>query len=76
MLWDAIEKAKGQESYLGQVYASYLIYETYYTHTTMSQITATGQYRQAITNFGSYVRLNYTVGGTSFTFAAVGDFKN
>ena len=49
---------------------------TYYTHTTMSQITATGKARQAITNFGKYVRLNYTVGGTSFTFAAVGVFKN
>ena len=49
---------------------------TYYTHTAMAQITATGQYLQAITNFGKYVRLNYTVGGTSFTFAAVGVFKN
>jgi len=49
---------------------------TYYTHTTMSQITATGKVRQAITNFGKYVRLNYTVGGTWFTFAAVGVFKN
>ena len=49
---------------------------TYYTHTTMSQITAIGKARQAITNFGKYVRLNYTVGGTSFTFAAVGVFKN
>lgn len=49
---------------------------TYYTHTTMNQITATGKVRQAIANFGKYVRLNYTVGGTSFTFAAVGVFKN
>lgn len=49
---------------------------TYYTHTTMSQITATGKVRQAIANVGKYVRLNYTVGGTSFTFAAVGVFKN
>ncbi len=49
---------------------------TYYNHTTMSQITATGQYRQAVTNFGKYVRLSYTVGGTSFTFAAVGVGKN
>ena len=48
----------------------------YYTHTTMSQITATGKVRQAITNFGKYVRINYTVGGTSFTFAVVGVFKN
>lgn len=49
---------------------------TYYTHTTIAQITATGQTRQAITNFGKYVRINYTVGGTSFTFAIVGVFKN
>ena len=49
---------------------------TYYDHTSASQITATGQYRTAITNFGKYVRLEYVVGGTSFTFSAVGVFKN
>ncbi len=49
---------------------------TYYTLTAMIQITATGKYRQAIINFGKYVRVNYTVGGTSFTFKAVGVFKN
>lgn len=49
---------------------------TYYDHTTCTQRTATGQYRTAITNFGKYVRLSYTVGGTSMTFAAVGVFKN
>lgn len=49
---------------------------TYYDHTSCSQITATGQYRTAISNFGKYVRLKYVVGGTSFTFAAVGVFKN
>jgi hypothetical protein len=49
---------------------------TYYDHTTCAQITATGQYRFAVTNFGKYVRLKYTVGGTSFTFGAVGVFKN
>lgn len=49
---------------------------TYYTHTTIAQISATGKTRQAITNFGKYVRINYTVGGTSFTFAVVGVFKN
>lgn len=49
---------------------------TYYDHTTCNQITATGQYRYAVTNFGKYVRLKYTVGGTSFTFKAVGVFKN
>lgn len=49
---------------------------TYYDHTSCAQITATGQYRTAITNFGKYVRLKYVVGGTSFTFAGVGVFKN
>lgn len=49
---------------------------TYYDHTTCAQITATGQYRYAATNFGKYIRLKYVVGGTSFTFAAVGVFKN
>ena len=49
---------------------------TYYDHTSCTQRTATGQYRTAITNFGKYVRLKYVVGGTSFTFAAVGVFKN
>lgn len=49
---------------------------TWYTHTTIAQITATGQTRQAITNFGKYVRIYYTVGGTSFTFSVVGVFKN
>jgi len=49
---------------------------TYYDHTAITQITATGQYRQAVTNFGKYVRIKYVVGGTSFTFAAVGVFKN
>jgi len=49
---------------------------TWYTHTTIAQITATGQTRAAISNFGNYVRINYTVGGTSFTFSVVGVFKN
>lgn len=49
---------------------------TYYDHTSMSQITATGQYRQAVTNFGKYVRIKYVVGGTSFTFQAAAVFKN
>lgn len=48
----------------------------YYTHTTISEISATGKTRTAITNFGKYVRINYTVGGTSFTFALVGVMKN
>ena len=49
---------------------------TYYDHTTIAQITATGQTRAAITNFGKYVRLKYVVGGTSMTFTATGVFKN
>jgi len=49
---------------------------TWYTHTTVGQISATGQTRQAITNFGNYLRINYVVGGTSFTFSIVGVFKN
>lgn len=49
---------------------------TYYDHTSCAQITATGQYRYPATNFGKYVRLKYVVGGTSFTFAATGVFKN
>ncbi len=49
---------------------------TWYTHTTVGQITATGQTRQAITNFGNYLRIHYVVGGTSFTFSVVGVFKN
>ena len=30
---------------------------TWFAHTTVSQITATGQYLQAISNFGKYVRI-------------------
>lgn len=49
---------------------------TWYTHTTVSQISAIGQTRAAITNFGNYLRINYVVGGTSFTFSVTGVFKN
>lgn len=49
---------------------------TWYTHTTVGQISAIGQTRAAITNFGNYMRINYTVGGTSFTFSVTGVFKN
>lgn len=50
---------------------------TWYTHTTIAQITNTGQVRQAITNFGNYIRINYVVGATtSFTFSITGVFKN
>ena len=48
----------------------------WYTHTTISQISATGNTLQAITNFGKYIRAKYTVGGTSFTFSIKGVFKN
>jgi len=49
---------------------------TYYDHTDGSSITATGRYRTAIANFGKFIRVNYTVTGTSFTFAIIGVFKN
>lgn len=49
---------------------------TWYTHTTVGQITAIGQTRAAITNFGNYVRISYVVGGTSFIFSVTGVFKN
>ena len=49
---------------------------TWYTHTTVGQISAIGQTRAAVTNFGNYLRINYVVGGTSFTFSVVGVFKN
>jgi len=49
---------------------------TWYTHTTVAQITATGQTRAAVTNFGTYLRIGYIVGGTSMTFSVVGVFKN
>lgn len=48
----------------------------WYTHTTVGQISAIGQTRAAVTNFGNYLRINYTVGGTSFTFSVTGVFKN
>lgn len=50
---------------------------TWFTHTAMTQITTTGQYRQAVTNFGKYVRLQHVVGATtSVTYSATGVFKN
>jgi hypothetical protein len=50
---------------------------TWYTHTAMTQIINTGQYRQAITNFGKYIRLQHVVGATtSITYSATGVFKN
>lgn len=49
---------------------------TWYTHTTVGQISATGETRAVVTNFGNYLRINYVVGGTSFTFSITGVFKN
>jgi len=49
---------------------------TWYTHTTIGQITATGQTRQAISNFGNYVRIKYVIGGTSFALSITGVFKD
>lgn len=49
---------------------------TWYTHTTVAQISATGQTRVAVTNFGNYMRIYYAVSGTSMTFSVVGVFKN
>jgi uncharacterized protein YdaL len=49
---------------------------TWYTHTAMTQVTTAGQFKQAITNFGKYVRISYTVGGTSYIFDVSGIFKN
>lgn len=48
----------------------------WYTHTTVGQINSAGQTRVAITNFGNYIRIKSTLGGTSITFSAVGVFKN
>jgi hypothetical protein len=49
---------------------------TWYTHTAVGQISAIGQTRAAITNFGNYLRIQYILGGTSFTFSVTGVFKN
>jgi hypothetical protein len=48
----------------------------YTDYVMINQITTTGQYRQIINNFGNYMRINYTVGGTSVTFSVTGVFKN
>lgn len=49
---------------------------TWYTHTIVGQITATGQTVAELANFGKWMRISYTVGGTSMTFSVVGMFKN
>jgi len=49
---------------------------TWFTHTTVGQISATGQTLQVLTNLGKYIRVKYVVGGTNFTFSVKGVFKN
>jgi hypothetical protein len=46
-------------------------------HTASASITATGTYVIKVNQFARYVRLSYTIGGTtpSFTFSAYGAFK-
>ncbi len=41
---------------------------TWYDATSMDQISATGQYTTTATVVGPYIRVKYTIGGTSFTF--------
>ena len=43
---------------------------TWYDHTDLRQIIKAGNYPESITVFGKYVRLSYTIAGTtpSFTF--------
>ncbi len=45
----------------------------WYTHTSFTQATATTKEAKRISNFGKFVRINYTIGGTSpsFTFEVV-----
>lgn len=42
----------------------------WYDHVDVPQITASGNFVQPTTNFGKFVRMEYTIGGTtpSFTF--------
>lgn len=42
--------------------------QTAFTHTSFAQKTGTGQDTKAITNFGKWLRVKWTVGGTSPTF--------
>jgi hypothetical protein len=50
----------------------------WYTHTTLSAITATENVRSAITNFGKYIRIKHVTAGSSssFTYQISGTFKN
>jgi len=41
----------------------------WYDATTLTQITATGQYTEVATVVGPYMRIKYTIAGTSFTFS-------
>lgn len=45
---------------------------TWYTHTTLAQIAANGTITSRIDKFRRFVRLNITLGGTSFTLAVTG----
>ncbi len=40
----------------------------WYDAVSMTQITATGQYTTTATIIGPYIRVKYTIAGTSFTF--------
>ena len=42
---------------------------TWYTATTMTQITAIGQFTDTATVIGPYIRIAYTIAGTDYTFA-------
>ena len=48
-----------------------------FVHTASSAITATGKTLLKVNNFGRFVRIEYTITGTSpsFTFSAYGAFK-
>ena len=45
---------------------------TFYTHTTLAQITAAGTVVSRIDKFRRFVRLNITLGGTSFVLGITG----
>lgn len=50
---------------------------TYYYHSDIATITATGATAYPVTNFGKYLRVKETISGvTSVTFAIEGVFKN
>jgi hypothetical protein len=51
---------------------------TWFDHTSMSQISSTGEYLSKLTNVGKYVRLKLALGGSSpsFTLSAWGVAKS